>query len=139
MPDRKILTLKADQGQDEANYGGEKYPVNLVTHTVEVPEEAAPGLLAVGGFTLEPTPAPVTPGFVRLIDAAGDGCSWGGVTYTPDADGFVTVPIMGAADLAAHGYVSAPPAPEADVAQAPAIVAPETDAVAPEAAPEQVA
>jgi hypothetical protein len=38
----------------------------------------------------------------------------------------VTVPIMGAADLAAHGYVSAPSAPK-------------PDAVAPEAPPEQAA
>jgi hypothetical protein len=111
MPDRKILTLKANQGQDEANFGGERYPVNLTTHTVDVPEDAAAGLLKVGGFELETAPAPITPGFIRLIDKAGDGCSWGGQTYEPDADGFVTVPVVAAADLAAHGYVTAAPKP----------------------------
>jgi len=108
MPDRKILTLKANQGQDEANFGGERYPVNLTTHTVDVPEDAAAGLLKVGGFELETSRPPVTPGFIRLIDKAGDGCSWGGQTYEPDEDGYVTVPVVAAADLAAHGYVTAP-------------------------------
>ncbi len=111
-----MLRLRATQGQDEANFGTELFRVNN-DHTVEVPVEAVDALTSVGGFELIPERATPPAGMVHMAHPQGVGCSWGGVTYEPDADGIVTVPAAAGADLASHGFGAAPAVAEQAVAE----------------------
>jgi len=100
---RKMVRLYASEGQDEANYGTERFRVHE-DHTVDVPSEAVDSLVRVGGFERIADAAPVPQGHVALAHPQGIGCSWGGTVYPPDAEGLVIVPIAAAADLLAHGF-----------------------------------
>jgi hypothetical protein len=100
---RKMVRLYAGEGQDEANYGTERFRVHE-DHTLEVPSEAVDSLVRVGGFERIVEPAPVAEGYVALAHPQAIGCSWGGTAYPPDAQGFVIVPIAAAAALLAHGF-----------------------------------
>jgi hypothetical protein len=106
---RKMVRLYAGEGQDEANYGTERFRVHE-DHTIEVPSEAVDSLVRIGGFEQIADPAPVPQGHIALAHPQGIGCSWGGTVYPPDAQGLVIVPIAAAGDLMAHGFkpVSAP-------------------------------
>jgi hypothetical protein len=109
---RKMIRLYAGEGQDEANYGTERFRVHE-DHTIEAPEEAVDSLVRVGGFQRIAEAAPQPQGHIGLIHAQGVGCSWGGTTYPADAQGMVIVPIAAAGDLLAHGF-----APVSDLEEA---------------------
>jgi hypothetical protein len=50
---------------------------------------------------------------MKLYHKDGAGCSWGGETFVPDADGAIDVPVEAVADLASHGFSGvAPEKPE---------------------------
>jgi hypothetical protein len=100
---RKMVRLYASEGQDEANYGTERFRVHE-DHTIEVPSEAVDSLVRIGGFERIADPEPVREGHVALAHPQGIGCSWGGTVYPPDAEGLVIVPIAAAADLLVHGF-----------------------------------
>jgi hypothetical protein len=100
---RKMVRLYAREGQDEANYGTERFPVHE-DHTLEVPSEAVDSLVRIGGFERIADAVPVPQGHVALAHSQGIGCSWGGTAYPPDAEGLVIVPIAAAADLLVHGF-----------------------------------
>ncbi len=103
MADRKMVRLYAGEGQDEANYGTERFRVHE-DHTLEVPSEAVDSLVRIGGFERIAEGAPVPQGQVAVAHPQGLGCSWGGVTYSPDTQGLVVVPLAAAADLLVHGF-----------------------------------
>src|ERR1700734_3903591 len=103
------VRLRNMNGADEANYSGAK-PYRMANNGVfEVDEEAVGPLLERGGFILaDPVPpVAVAHGFIRMQNLAdrGASCSFGGVSYAPDADGCVVVPIEGAAILEGHGFI----------------------------------
>jgi hypothetical protein len=56
---------------------------------------------------------------MKLYHKDGGGCSWGGETFTPDADGAVDVPNEAIADLASHGFTTTAPAPAVVAESAP--------------------
>jgi hypothetical protein len=98
-----MVRLYAGEGQDEANYGTERFRVHE-DHTIDVPTEAVDSLVRVGGFERMSEAAAPPMGLVALAHPQRLGCSWRGVTYPPDAEGLVIVPIAAAQDLAAHGF-----------------------------------
>jgi hypothetical protein len=108
---RKMVRLYAGEGQDEANYGTERFRVHE-DHTIEVPSEAVDSLVRIGGFERIADPAPVPQGCIALVHPQAIGCSWGGTVYPPDAQGLVIVPIAAAGDLMAHGFKPASAAEE---------------------------
>ena len=108
---RKLVRLYAGEGQDEANYGTERFPVHE-DHTLEVPPEAVDSLVRVGGFARIADGAPAPQGHIALIHPQSIGCSWGGVSYAPDVNGVVIVPSAAAGDLLAHGFKPASDAQE---------------------------
>jgi hypothetical protein len=59
---RKLVRVYGPSGCDEMSYGTERFVKHEDNH-FDVPEEALPGLLTVGGFTLAP---------VQPADDAGD-------------------------------------------------------------------
>jgi hypothetical protein len=105
------VKLIAGQGADEANFGGGRYRVNN-DRTVMVEEAAVGPLVAIGGFVVADLvpPVEVPHGTIRLINERDPTttCSHDGITYTPDADGVVTVPVGIVVDLAPHGFVPVP-------------------------------
>ena len=120
---RKTKTLKVQHGTDEVNFGTERFPVDLETDTVTVPEEAAQPLLDKGGaveFEEEGVddgtpPLPEGHCWVRHTVDPNATCSFGAMTFTPGPDGFMSVPISMAGELLAHGF---------EVVDRPAPVAP---------------
>jgi hypothetical protein len=101
------LHLRAPHGTDEANYGGQRYRVDN-DHVVDVPPEAAPGLLVRGGFVVERTApsAELSGDTVKLEHPdGGESVSWGGQIYEAGDQGGITVPIEAANDLGWHGFV----------------------------------
>jgi hypothetical protein len=121
----KTRRLRAPAGADEANYGTERFRVDN-DGTVTVPEEAVESLTHTGGFAeIDDEEKPVPAGLIYLAHPDGVGCSFGGVSYSPDDKGRVTVPIVAVTALAAHGFVvPADPTPPAD----PEPKAPKSDA-----------
>lgn len=108
--------LRAPEGTDEANVGEERFPVHD-DGTIEVPDDAADALMKVGGFTEVPDEAATEALETVAAEEAAEpsllakvqnpdktGCSWGGHSYEPDADGVVHVPHAAVADLTAHGF-----------------------------------
>lgn len=96
--------LRASRGTDEANVDGLLYRVGN-DGTIEVPEEAAAGLIHTGGFAAVEEPVALPMGHVALIAPEGcEACSWRGETYVPDSDRRVAVPAPACVDLLAHGF-----------------------------------
>jgi len=106
-----MVRLYAGEGQDEANYGAERFRVHE-DHTIEVPSEAVDSLVRVGGFEPMADAPRDPPGLVALAHPQGLGCSWRGATYPPDAEGLIIVPLAAAQDLAAHGFKPVSPSEE---------------------------
>jgi hypothetical protein len=104
---RATKTLLVTQGSDEANDGTSRYRVET-DGTVRVPADVAERLMLGGGFIeVVGEAAPAPSGWAKLRNADGTGCSWGGISYHPDAVGGVTVPSAAVADLASHGFTAA--------------------------------
>jgi hypothetical protein len=102
----KNVKLRATQGADEANVDGVKYRVNN-DGTVEVPQEAAPHLMGVGGFVeAEPNVPDLPEDHVRVAHDDATGLSFGGVSYERHEDGSFHVPAHAVAHLVAHGFVA---------------------------------
>ncbi len=112
MTNRKMVRLYAGEGQDEANYGTERFKVHD-DRTLEVPSEAVDSLVRIGGFTRIADTARAPEGHIALTHPQAIGCSWGGASYSPDADGVVIVPTAAAGDLLAHGFTPVSAALEA--------------------------
>lgn len=126
--------LKAPAGTDEANFGTEKYRVDN-DGTVVVSDEAAGPLLERGGFTLvsDDAASPPSSSFAKVSHPDNASCSYGGVTYEPDENGHLTVPLGAVGELASFGFTlieiaqeqapapakpKVPAKPKADAAQA---------------------
>lgn len=101
--------LKAQAGTDEANFGGSRFPVNT-DGVVEVPDDAAAALVAVGGFVDITDAAPNlgeanTSPVCRMMAPDNSGpVTWGGVVYEV-VEGVVAVPPAASGDLEAHGFI----------------------------------
>ena len=109
-------TLKAVQGSDEVTDGTTRFPIDPISHTVELPEDVAERTLHGGGFVDVTDPVPELPsGLARRRNPSGSGCSWGGFSYEADASGVVIVPVVAEPDLASHGFTRVADAPPAEV------------------------
>jgi len=105
------VRLIAPKGTDECNYGSERYRVNNAG-IVEVDAAAVGPLVAIGGFGLaDPVPpVAVAHGTVELVhrsDPAAE-ATFAGVTYIPDENGVLTVPLEAVEVLKAHAFGPAP-------------------------------
>jgi hypothetical protein len=93
---------------DEVNHGPHKYVVDPFTHEVEVPAECGHVLLRTGaGATWADKPEVAEPDeFCRMRHATDHEASFSfrGVTYSPGADGVVTVPAAAVPGAIAHGF-----------------------------------
>jgi hypothetical protein len=102
---RELMLLRAVFGQDEANHGTLRYPVDA-DGLIWVPLEAAGPLIAKGGFAVPDTPDDaVSAGILKLHHHAAAGCCYGGRRYPGDENGDVLVPAEAASELLAHGFV----------------------------------
>jgi hypothetical protein len=103
-PRRALTPLRAAFGQDEANHGTMRYPVDN-DGLVRVPLEAVAFLTGTGGFaapkTMDSLPSA---GAVKLHHDEAAGCSYRGRQYHGDHNGDVLVPAEAAAELLAHGF-----------------------------------
>jgi hypothetical protein len=100
-----LILLRAAFGQDEANHGTARYPVND-DGLVQVPLEAAGPLTTIGGFVLAKTGLHfISVGTLKLHHDDAAGCSYRGHQYLGDANGDVLVPAEAASELLAHGFV----------------------------------
>lgn len=101
---QNLILLRAAFGQDEANHGTERYPVDN-DGLVKVPLEAAGPLVTTGGFVLAKTYVDViSAGAVKLHHDDAAGCSYAGRQYLRDAQGDVLVPAEATSELLAHGF-----------------------------------
>ena len=98
-----MVKLRATQGADEANVGGQRYRVDN-DGTIDVPIEAEAPLLEKGGFVLAEELPPVSAGNVRVSHPEGIGCSFDGVNYEPDEHGTIIVPAESVGALTSHGF-----------------------------------
>ena len=99
------MLLRAVFGQDEANHGTVRYPVDA-DGMVRVPLEAAGPLITKGGFAVPMTADDaVSAGMLKLHHDDAAGCCYGGRRYPGDENGDVLVPAEAASDLVAHGFV----------------------------------
>ena len=102
---RELVLLRAVFGQDEANYGTVRYPVDA-DGLIRVPLEAVGPLIAKGGFAMPRTADDaVSAGMLKLHHDGAAGCCYGGRRYPGDENGDVLVPAEAASDLMAHGFV----------------------------------
>lgn len=89
---------------------------------VDVPPEVAEHFLRNAGFIMArkdaPAPVPEVPAeMAKLRHPTGVGCSFDGVEYAPDEEGFIRVPHRAVRFLAPHGFVP-PGAAEPDASPA---------------------
>jgi hypothetical protein len=106
MPERELIPLRAAFGQDEANHGTTRYPVDL-DGLVRVPREAVDPLTSTGGFAVHETSREVVSiGMLKLHHENAAGCSYLGRQYLGDKNGDVVVPAEAAMELVAHGFVA---------------------------------
>ena len=102
---RELMLLRAVFGQDEANYGTVRYPVDA-DGLVRVPLEAVGPLIGKGGFAVpKTTDDVVSAGMLKLRHDGAAGCCYGGRRYPGDENGDVLVPAEAASELLAHGFV----------------------------------
>lgn len=89
---------------------------------IDVPPDVAEHFILNAGFIRMPkkdvAPIPDAPAYMaKLRHPSGAGCSFDGVEYAPDEEGFVHVPHAAVRVLASHGFVpagaAAPAAPDA--------------------------
>lgn len=111
------VRLYATQGSDEANHSMSTKPYRVDNNgIVEVDEEAVGPLLEKGGFIrVEEPEVEVPTGSVRVVHVSDPDatCSHAGVSFAPESDGSIVVPVTAAPHLAAHGFVPAPEPVEA--------------------------
>jgi len=104
--ERELIPLRAAFGQDEANHGTVRYPVDS-DGLVRVPSEAVDPLTSKGGFAAQETSSEVVSiGVLKLHHENAAGCSYLGRQYLGDKNGDVLVPAKAASELIAHGFVS---------------------------------
>ncbi len=102
---RQEMLLRAVFGQDEANHGIVRYPVDA-EGLIRVPLEAVAPLIGKGGFAVpKTTDDVVSAGILKLHHDGATGCCYGGRRYHSDENGDVLVPAEAASDLLAHGFV----------------------------------
>jgi hypothetical protein len=102
---RELILLHAAFGQNEANHGAVRYPVDS-DGLIRVPLEAAGPLIGNGGFALPKTIGDVvSAGILKLHHDGAAGCSYGGRRYLGDENGDVLVPAEAASELLARGFV----------------------------------
>jgi hypothetical protein len=102
---RELMLLRAVFGQDEANHGTVRYPVDA-DGLIRVPLEAVGPLIVKGGFAVPKTADDVvSAGMLRLHHDGAAGCCYGGRRYPGDENGDVLVPAEAASELLAHGFV----------------------------------
>ena len=100
-----LIPLRAAFGQDEANHGVARYPVDS-DGLIQVPLEAVGPLTTIGGFVLAKTGDKANSAGVLTLhhdDAAG--CSYAGRQYLGDSNGDVLVPAEAVSELLGHGFV----------------------------------
>lgn len=118
---RDLKPLRAVFGQDEANHGAARYPVDGCG-LVWVPLEAVDPLTARGGFAvLKAAGEPPSVGTLRVHHDDAAGCSFAGERYFPDRNGDVLVPAAAAGELSAHGFVPVLEKPTAALGRARAV------------------
>src|SRR6266436_1222703 len=101
----ELMLLRAVFGQDEANHGTVRCPVDA-DGLIRVPLEAVGPLIAKGGFAAPKTADDaVSAGMLKLHHDGATGCCYGGRRYPGDGNGDVLVPAEAASDLLAHGFV----------------------------------
>jgi hypothetical protein len=97
--------LRAVFGQDEANHGTVRYPVDA-DGLIRVPFEAVGPLVGTGGFAvLKPTDNMVSSGMLKLHHHDAVGCCYHGRQYPGEENGNVLVPAEAVCELLAHGFV----------------------------------
>ena len=102
---RQLILLRAVFGQDEANHGTVRYPVDA-DGLIRVPLEAVGPLIGNGGFAVPKTTGDVvSAGMLKLYHDSAAGCCYGGRQYPSDENGDVRVPAEAVSDLLAHGFV----------------------------------
>ena len=100
-----LIPLRALFGQDEANHGTVRYPVEA-DGLVRVPIEAVGPLIGKGGFAVPRiTGDVVSAGVLKLHNDDAAGCCYRGRRYRGDENGDVLVPAEAASELLAHGFV----------------------------------
>ncbi len=101
-----LIPLRAAFGQDEANYGAARYPVDS-DGLIRVPLEAVGPLTTIGGFVLATTgDNAISVGVLTLHHDDAGGCSYAGRQYLGDSNGDVLVPAEAVSELLAHGFVA---------------------------------
>ena len=101
---RDLVLLRAAFGQDEANHGTIRYPVDN-NGLLQVPLEAVGPLITIGGFVLAKTGInAISAGSLKLHHDDSAGCSYAGRQYLSDANGDVLVPVAATSELLAHGF-----------------------------------
>ncbi len=104
-PGGDLIPLRADFGQDEANYGAARYSLDD-DGLIHVPLEAVGPLVTIGGFVVAKTGGnAISSGALPLHHDNATGCSYAGRQYHGDSNGDVLVPAEAASDLLAHGFV----------------------------------
>jgi len=104
--DKGLITLRAVFGQDEANHGTARFPVDD-EGLIEVPVEAVFPLTTTGGFVIARSDdAPMPAGALKLHHDDAGGCSYAGCRYLPNSSGDVLVPAEAVSELLAHGFVA---------------------------------
>jgi len=102
---RDLIPLRAAFGQDEANHGTARYPVDN-DGLIQVPLEAVGPLTTIGGFVLVKTgDNAISAGPLKLHHDDAAGFSYAGRQYLGDANGDVLVAAEATSDLLAHGFV----------------------------------
>jgi hypothetical protein len=105
---RELILLHAAFGQDEANHGIVRYPVDA-DGLIRAPLEAVGPLIGNGGFALPKTIGDVvSAGILKLHHDDAAGCCYGGRRYLSDENGDVLIPAEAASELLAHGFVPVP-------------------------------
>jgi hypothetical protein len=108
---QSLIPLRAVFGQDEANHGTARFPVDA-EGLVWVPAEAVEPLTERGGFAMPETmDQPLSAGMVKLHHSDAGGCSLRGRSYPVDESGNVLVPAEAAYELLAHGFMPVPSGP----------------------------
>jgi hypothetical protein len=100
-----LIPLRAAFGQDEANYGAARYPVDS-DGLIQVPLETVGPLTTIGGFVLATKcDNAISVGVLTLHHDDAAGCSYAGRQYLGDSNGDVLVPAEAVSELSGHGFV----------------------------------